>query len=252
MNKILLYRQFLLSEGFDFSHLKDEQIEDISFKFRSKKVPLRPGILSHDIITIEVWNIPSEDENGNFIEKQIQFQPFHLIYGESSLSIFDVFGVEETAGLRRSDCINHLEKLASEGKSEMWDGAFIAGLTNWAGDQLYCFYNASRMKFPGYAMRLLPHESLHLARNLISLEANEFMRLNQGKDKWYEDPRAKWTNLDDSNEEYFAETLERCTAICADRWDRIKDLVKITSKTNTIVTPSTNNTQAPDITQGRK
>jgi hypothetical protein len=149
------------------------------------------------------------------------------------MSIFDVFGVDETAGLTRSECQAHLDKLAKEGKTETWDGAYIAGLCNWAGDQIYCFYNVGRISMPGYANRVLPHESLHMARMLITLEANEYIRTNQGKDKWWEDEKAVFTQLSDDNEEYFAETLERCNAIAYDRWDKVKGKFTVPPKTGT-------------------
>jgi len=60
-----------------------------------------------------------------------------------------------------------------------------------------------------------------MARNLISLEANEYLRTNVGKDRWWEDERATFAKLEDENEEYFAEVLERCSAISYDRWEKI-------------------------------
>lgn len=194
-----------------------ESIEDISFRFKSSKGPTPKGVLSHDIITIETFNAPDKEN--------ITFQPYHLIFGETSLAIFDAFGVNETAGLQRSEAQAHLDKLASEGKTEKMDGAYIAGLCNWAGDQIYQFYNAGRISYPGYANRVLAHESLHMARMLITLEANEFIRSNQGKGEWWADDRAVFTQLSDDNEEYFAETLERVNAIAYNRWDKIQGIV---------------------------
>lgn len=194
-----------------------ESIEDISFRFKSSKAPTPKGVLLHEIITIEAFNLPDKEN--------ITFQPYHLVFGETSLAIFDAFGVNETAGLNRNEAKAHIEKLAAEGKTEKMDGAYIAGLTNWAGSDLYCFYNAGRISFPGYANRVLAHESLHLARNLITIEANEYIRMNQGKGEWWADERAKWVQLGDDNEEYFAETLERVNAIAYNRWDKIQGIV---------------------------
>jgi hypothetical protein len=103
------------------------------------------------------------------------------------MAIFDAFGVSETAGLSRSDCQAHLDQLKVNGQSETWDGAFIAGLTNWSGAELYVFYNVGRMLWPGYANRILPHESLHLTRDLITINANEYIKQNQGKKDWWAD-----------------------------------------------------------------
>ena len=221
-----------------------ETVEDLTFKFKSKKMPTAKGVLIHDYITIEAFNTVDKEN--------IQFQSYHLIFGESSMAIFDAFGVNETAGLTRKDCQAHLDKLAAEGKTETWDGAFIAGLTNWSGAEYYCFYNVGRLLWPGYANRVLPHEALHLARGLITIEANEYIRTNQGKDKWWEDDRATFTQLSDDNEEYFAETLERCTAIAYDRWDKAKTMMKAPPKPAATVSPSTGNKSGIDITQTTK
>lgn len=221
-----------------------ETVEDISFKFKSQKAATPKGVLVHDIITIEAFNLPDKEN--------IQFQKYHLIFGESSMAIFDAFGVNETAGLTRKDCQAHLDKLAAEGKTETWDGAYIAGLTNWAGAEYYCFYNVGRLLWPGYANRVLPHESLHLARGLITIEANEYIRTNQGKDKWWEDERATFTQLSDDNEEYFAETLERCNAIAYSRWDKAKSMMKAPPKPADPIPPSVGKTSGVDITQTPK
>lgn len=219
MKHLSKFNRFKIIES-ELSNLSDWQVEDISFKIKTKSIPLKKGILLHELITIEVWNTPDG------YKENIEFQPYHIVFGDSSMAIFDAFDLNETAGLNRSDCQKHIDKLTSEGKTETWDGAYIAGLTNWAGDQLYQFFNAPRVNYPGYLHRLMSHESLHLARNLISLESNEFMRTNQGKGEWWSDPRAKWVNMSDDNEEYFAETLERCTSIAYSRWDKISDKVK--------------------------
>ena len=217
-----------------------ETVEDLSFKFRSRPGPKPKGVLVHDIITIDVFNSPDKEN--------IQFEPYHLIFGDSSMAIFDAFNVNETAGLTRRECQAHLDKLAAEGKSETWDGAYVAGLCNWAGDQIYCFYNVARLLWPGYANRVLPHESLHMARMLITLEANEFIRTNQGKGEWWADDRAAFTQLSDENEEYFAETLERCNAIAYSRWDNAKTMMKAPPKSTGAVTPSVGKTSGVDVT----
>jgi hypothetical protein len=199
-----------------------ETVEDLSFKFRVKKGPTAKGVLLHEIITIEIFNAPDKEN--------IKFQPYHLIFGDSSMAIFDAFGVNETAGLTRGECQEHLDKLKAEGKTEAWDGAYIAGLCNWSGDQIYQFINVGRAILPGYANRIIPHESLHMARMLITLEANEFIRTNQGKGEWWADDRAVFTQLSDENEEYFAESLERISAIAYDRYDKVKGKVALPSK----------------------
>jgi hypothetical protein len=208
----------------NLAELGAESIEDISFKFRSKPGPTLKGVLLHEIITIDVFNTPDKEN--------IQFVPYHLIYGDSSLAIFDAFGVNETAGLTRKGCEEHLSKLEKEGKNETWDGAYIAGLCNWAGPNMYLFINVARVACPGYANRVLSHESLHMARMLITLEANEFIRTNQGKGEWWLDDRAVFTKLDDTNEEYFAEALERINAIAYDRWEKVKGKFELPPKSD--------------------
>lgn len=194
--------------------LDAEKVEDLSFKFKSKKGPTPSGVLSHDIITIEVFNAPGK--------KNIQLSPYHLIFGESSVSIFDALGVNETAGLTREGAEEHIKELETKGQNETYNGAYIAGLCNWAGTEVYEFINVGRAILPGYAWRVIPHESLHMTRMLITMEANEYVRTNAGKDKWWEDERAKFVNMNDENEEYFAEVLERVSAIAYDRWENVK------------------------------
>lgn len=219
MKNILSYKQISRKDANIalMASVGAESVEDISFKFKSTKGPTPKGVLSHDIITIETFNLENKEN--------IKFHPYHLIFGETSLAIFDVFGVDETAGLTRKGAESHIEKLALEGKNEKEDGAYIAGLCNWSGDQIYQFYNAGRISNPGYANRVIPHESLHMARMLITLEANEYIRTNQGKEEWWKDDRAVFTQLNDDNEEYFAEALERVNAIAYDRWDKIQGII---------------------------
>lgn len=202
--------------------LNAERVEDLSFKFRSKSGPTSKGVLSHDIITIEVFNAPGKEN--------IKLEPFHMIFGDSSLAIFDAFGTDEVAGLTRSDAEKHIQDLKARGQNETWNGANIAGLCNWAGSEVFYFINGARAIRPGYANRVLAHESLHMARMLITMEANEYVRTNAGKDKWWEDDRATFVNMNDENEEYFAEVLERVNAIAYDRWDKAKG--KITMPSN--------------------
>jgi hypothetical protein len=194
-----------------------ETVEDLSFKFRSKKGRRMKGVLIHDIITIDVFNSPGKEN--------IQLLPYHLIFGESSMAIFDAFATNEVAGLKRSDCQAHLDKLAAEGKTEA-DDAFIAGLVNFAGKEIFQFINVTRASIPGFINRILPHESLHMARYLITLEGNEWMRNNLSTPNWWEDDRAVMVDLTNDNEEYFAEVLERINAVAYDRWAKAKGLIQ--------------------------
>jgi hypothetical protein len=117
------------------------------------------------------------------------------------------------------DAVEFIENLKKQGKTEK-DGSFMAGLTNFSGDQIFMFFNVERLNFKGFANRVLPHEALHLSRYLISLYKNKWMRENLNTPNWWEDKRATFTELNDDNEEFFAETLERTTAIAMDGWFR--------------------------------
>ena len=194
--------------------ITEEQVKDLSFNVRVKEMPKSKTILLHEIITIETFDLGDE--------KNISFVPFHIIFGDSSLAIFDALGVEELAGLKRSDCVEFLENLKKKGKTER-DGSFIAGLCNFSGNNVFMFFNVQRLSFKGFASRVLPHEALHLARLLITLRENEWVKNNLTTPEWYLDPRAKFVDMNDDNEEFFAETLERTSAIAIDAWQRISD-----------------------------
>jgi len=204
--------------------ITDEQVRDLSFKIKIENVPLKKGVLLHEIVTLEEFDLGKE--------KNINFYPFHLIYGDSSLAIFDAFGVDEVAGLKRADAEKKINELKAQGKTEK-DGSFMAGLTNYVGDKLFMFFNVARLSYEGFANRVLPHEALHLSRNLITLLKNNWIRENLNTPKWWEDKRAVWVSMDDSNEEFFAETLERTTAIAMDGWFRVTGQKCIVDKDKT-------------------
>jgi hypothetical protein len=204
--------------------ITDEQVNDLSFKIKIKNVPLKKGVLLHEIVTLEEFDLPDEEN--------INFYPFHLIYGDSSLAIFDAFGVDEVAGLKRKDCEEFINNLKAQGKTEK-DGSFIAGLTNYVGDKLFMFFNVARLSYEGFANRVLPHEALHLSRSLISLLKNDWVRENLNTPKWWEDKRAVFVEMGDSNEEFFAETLERTTAIAMDGWYRVTGQKCVVDKNKT-------------------
>jgi len=204
--------------------ITDEQVKDLSFKIKIKNVPLKKGVLLHEIVTLEEFDLPDEEN--------INFYPFHLIYGDSSLAIFDAFGVDEVAGLKRKDCEEFINNLKAQGKTEK-DGSFIAGLTNYVGDKLFMFFNVGRLSYEGFANRVLPHEALHLSRSLISLLKNDWVRENLNTPKWWEDKRAVFVDMGDSNEEFFAETLERTTAIAMDGWYRVTGQKCVVEKNKT-------------------
>ena len=204
--------------------ITDEQVRDLSFKIKIENVPLKKGVLLHEIVTLEEFDL------GN--EKNINFYPFHLIYGDSSLAIFDAFGVDEVAGLKRADAEKKINELKAQGKTEK-DDSFMAGLTNYVGDKLFMFFNVARLSYEGFANRVLPHEALHLSRNLISLLKNDWVRENLNTPKWWEDKRAVFVDMGDSNEEFFAETLERTTAIAMDGWYRVTGQKCVVDKNKT-------------------
>jgi len=193
--------------------LKEEQEMDLGFDTQIKKLPNKPGVLLHELVNIGVFDV--RDRKG------IELQPYHLIFGDSSLAIFDAFNTDNLAGLTRKGAEEHIAKMQAEGKTER-DDAYMGGLTNFYGDQLFEFINVERASSPGQVHRLLPHESLHVTRYLITLAENEWMRNNLKTDKWWEDERAVMVDLINDNEEYFAEVLERTTAIAYAGWSKIK------------------------------
>ena len=190
----------------------EDQVKDLSFKIRVKEMPKSDTISLHEVVTIEPFDLGDE--------KNIVFSPFHMIFGDSSLAIFDALGVDEVAGLKREDCVEFLENLKKQGKTER-DGSFIAGLCNFSGNNVFMFFNVQRLNFKGFASRVLPHEALHLARILITLRENKWVRENLTTPEWYLDPRGTFVDMNDNNEEFFAETLERTSAIAMDAWQRI-------------------------------
>jgi hypothetical protein len=178
--------------------------ENLSFAFRSKKLPVSGAVAIDEMIDIEPFDAPGVG--------MVDLPQFRLIFGYGSLSIFDALGVDEVAGLKRADAIQKISDLKAHGKTEA-DGAFIAGLTNLHGRQMFMFFNLDRLNSSvGYANRVLAHEPLHLARCLITTVKNPMV-------DYINDPYVK---LDDDNEEYFAEVLERAAAIAINRYQKIQ------------------------------
>jgi hypothetical protein len=203
--------------------ITDEQVNDLSFDVNVETIPRKNGVLLHEIVTINEFDL--------YDEPNINFYPFHLIYGSSSLAIFDALGVDEVAGLTRKDCEEFINDLKSKGKTER-DDAFIAGLVNYSGDNLFMFFNVERLSYQGFSNRVLPHEALHLSRNLITLLKNDWLRKNLNKPNWWEDKRAFFVDMNSDNEEFFAETLERTTAIATNGWFRVTGQKCIVDKSN--------------------
>jgi hypothetical protein len=95
------------------------------------------------------------------------------------------------------------------------------------------FFNVERLSYEGFANRVLPHEALHLSRSLISLFKNDWVRENLNTPKWWEDKRAVFVDMNDSNEEFFAEILERTTAIAMDGWFKVTGQKCVVDKNKT-------------------
>ncbi len=177
--------------------------ENLSFPFRSQQLPVSEKVMNDEIIDIDPFDAPGVG--------MVDLPQFRMIFGYGSLSIFDALGVDEIAGLKRSDAQFKIDSLKALGKTEV-DGAFIAGLTNIHGRQIFMFFNLERLKSGiHYANRVLNHEPLHLARYLITTVQNPMV-------DYIRDPYVK---LDDDNEEYFAEVTERAATIAMERYRRI-------------------------------
>lgn len=189
-----------------------EQVEDLSFQIKSRSISKTPGVLSHELITIDIFDLPDGYRD------KVSLRPYHLIFGESSLAIFDTFKLDTIAGLSRTNCEKFLADKKAKGEDE-YNDAFIGGLTNFAGNQIFQFFNVSRMRHPGMARRLLTHESLHLSRTLISLFENP--KINLDEPEWWNKPENTYTDMKDASEEFFAEVLERTSTIAFNRWDKV-------------------------------
>jgi hypothetical protein len=187
-----------------------EKKEDLTFKFDSEKVKKTKGVLFHEIITIEPFDIPDGHK------KNLVTSSFHLIIGKNSLAIFDVFNTDEIAGLKREDCENKLKELSQKNQTEKYD-AFIAGLTNIFDGEVFLFINNERMKEENQPLRVIPHECLHLTRLLLTL--NENKKVNLKNKNWWK--KIKFTQLNDENEETFSEILERCTTIVFNKFNKL-------------------------------
>ena len=165
-------------------------------KFTSKSIKKGKGVLIHDLINVNPFVYSLEN-------KKDKLKPFHLILGEDSSAIFNVFNTDEIAGLKKDDCLEYLSKHKSE-KND----AFIAGLTNVYKGELFIFFNKQRLL--GLSKeRLIPHECLHLTRYLITFLKNK--QINFKDENWWK--KVKFTELTDDNEELFAEVLEICSKI---------------------------------------
>lgn len=197
MKKIKTFQSFIL-----------EKIENLSFEFDVEKVRKSKGIFLHEIIKISPFNTPDHPKN-------IKLKPFHIIFGQNSLSIFDVFETDEIAGLRREECVKKIEDLKKKRKTEKED-AFIAGLTNVYDGNLFIFINLERMKQKHMSDRVIPHECLHLSRYLLTLFKNPKLKIDE--ENWWKG--VDFVELKDENEETFCEILERCTAIVLDRFNK--------------------------------
>ena len=204
-----LSKQEVMGIGFT----SKEEVNNLSFDVSIKTLPSTTGILLHQIVEIGVFDLPDD------YRKVIKLKPYHILFGEDSLSLFDAFGVSTTAGLSRQACEDYISNLHSEGKTEE-DDAFIGGLVNFAGPTLYQFFNLQALKRPNNLYRLIPHESLHVARNLISFFENP--KMDSSEEEWWTNPENTYTDLKDASEEFFAEVLERATEVAFTRYDKIK------------------------------
>ncbi len=200
-------------EVIDIGFASKEEVNNLSFDVSIKNVSLTPGILLHQIVEIGIFDLPND------YRKDVKLKPYHILFGEDSLTLYNAFGVNTTAGLPKSDCEEFLAKLKAEGKTEK-DDAFIGGLVNFAGPTLYQFFNMQVLDRPNMPYRLIPHESLHVTRNLISFFENP--KINPTEENWWENPEYTYTDLKDVSEEFFAEVLERATEIAFTRYNEIK------------------------------
>ena len=202
-------------EMMDLGFTSKEEVSNLSFDVVIKNITPKPGtgIALHQIIEIGIFDLPDD------YRKEVKLKPYHILFGEDSLSLYNAFNITTTAGLSKQACEEHIAKMKATGKTEK-DDAFIGGLVNFAGPTLYQFFNLQVLERPNNSYRLIPHESLHVARNLISFFENPKMDASQ--EKWWDKPENTYTDLKDASEEFFAEVLERATEVAFTRYNKIK------------------------------
>jgi len=203
----------------DIGFKTTDEVSNLSFNASIKNVTTQtPGVKLHQIIEIGVFDLPDG------YRKEVKLKPYHLIFGDSSLAIFDAFNTNSVAGLHRRDCEQHLDNLQKSGKTEI-DDAFIGGLVNFAGPTMFEFFNLAVFDRPGNEYRIIPHEAVHVARNLISFFENP--TIDTREKEWYLKSNAQnFTKLEDASEEFFAEVIERASEIGFTRWNKVKKLIK--------------------------
>jgi hypothetical protein len=128
---------------------------------------------------------------------------FELILGENSVALFDFLKTEEVAGLYRADALKKVDSTTS---------AFIAGLSNIFQHRKFIFLNLKRVR-PDHSV--LVHETVHMARTLMTIKYNPNVDL-------YKDP---YIIIDDSNEEEFAETVEKVYQVVVSEFKKIEPQV---------------------------
>lgn len=195
--KLLLLSILIVISCFNQTFAQEWQRIDLSFNFDTHQNSLKKNIMIDRSIKISPFA-----EVTNLGVKQIS--SFRLIMGQGSLSLFDALGVDEVAGLSRIEALHFINNLTKQGKTEK-NGAFIAGLTNINADgQFFIFFNLERMGHSKeMAKRILAHESLHMARILITKIENPTVDMINDS----------WSILNDSNDELFSEMLERIFTI---------------------------------------
>ena len=215
MGRIEKQKRQLIEES--NKRMLDGVFNDISFDVDIKNISNLPsGVVLHQVIEIGEFDLP------NGYRKKVKLKPYHLIFGESSLSIFDVFNTDEVAGLTRRSCEEFMAKLKLEGKTEK-DDAFISGLVNFSEGTMFEFFNMESLSRPNNEYRIIPHESVHVARNLISFFENP--SIDTKEVEWYlKDNAQDFTKLDDDTEEFFAEVIERVSEIAFTRYDVIENM----------------------------
>lgn len=128
---------------------------------------------------------------------------FELILGQNSVALFDFLNTEEVAGLYRTDALKKVDSTTS---------AFIAGLSNIFQHRKFIFLNLKRVR-PDHSV--LVHETVHMARTLMTIKHNPNVDL-------YKDP---YIIIDDSNEEEFAETVEKVYQTVVAEFNKSEPLV---------------------------
>lgn len=99
--------------------------------------------------------------------KSIDQHNYVFLYSDKSIDLFNYFNVDHLHGLKRSDCIKHVDS---------FDDCFIAGLCNlipYTTDKYFVYVNTLKTKNKFQFITLMMHEMMHLSFRLNDQQCEE-------------------------------------------------------------------------------